>query len=161
MDADKANVPRSISPPTCPVCPGWAVRPTIMSSECLWGDKWRSAVRLASSSRTSLSATRLLAMLGNLQWGCDVTATGRGRKGGGRGGREGATGRRGLLDKRLLTRSDVSCCAGMCPHISGRDGGRWIIDNTRPTDRIDWMLLLLLPSVSVIAFGRNHQQVLD
>lgn len=88
---------------------------------------------------------------------CHSNRERKGRKGGGMGGggREGATGRRGLLDKRLLTRSDVSCCAGMWPHISGRDGGRWIIDNTRPTDGIDWMLLLLPPSVSVICIGKK------
>lgn len=63
------NIPRSISPRMSPVCRRWEDRPTTMSSECLWRHKSRVAVAARrGSSWTSLSGTRLDAMLETCSW---------------------------------------------------------------------------------------------
>lgn len=58
------NIPRSISPRMSPVCRRWEERPITMSSEYLW----RHKSRLAVASWTSLSGTRLDAMLETCSW---------------------------------------------------------------------------------------------
>lgn len=98
-------------------------------------------MRLASSSRTSLSATRLLAMLGNLQWGCDVTATVEG----GAVVREGGWGCLTSASSRTAMSAAVQECIRTLEDVMEEDE---LLIKTRPTDGIDW--ILLLPTVSAI-----------
>ena len=125
----RVNVPRSMSPQMCPVCLRCAVRPTMMSRECLWRLKSRFAVAARlGSSRTSLSGTRLDAMLGSLQLGCDVIE------------------RTARLTAAFITdRSQTGGrCEGMHLCISGREGRGWIIDETLQKDSIYIFVLALI-----------------
>lgn len=114
----RRNLPRSISLRMCSVCPRRGVRPITTSREYLWRQKSRFAVAARlGSSWTSLSGTRLDAMLEKLALGCDV-----------------------IEEKKikawqwllfLLQGDDSSmCCAGMQPCRGWCVGRGWIMDDT-------------------------------